>query len=37
MKENIQDLQALFRDANIYVTGHALGGGLATLGALEIK
>ena len=37
MRKNVQDLKALYRDAQVYVTGHALGGALATLAALDIE
>jgi len=34
---HIQSLRSLYRDAHIYITGHSLGGAVATLSALDIK
>jgi putative lipase involved disintegration of autophagic bodies len=33
----VQTLTALYRDANIWVTGFSLGGALGVLAALDIK
>jgi predicted lipase len=37
MISQIQALKALHRDAKIYITGHSLGGALATLAAADVK
>ena len=37
LRKNVQTLLALFRDANIFVTGHSSGGGIATLAVLDLK
>lgn len=37
VRKNVQTLTALYRDANIWVTGFSLGGALGVLAALDIK
>lgn len=37
MRSEVQKLLAQFRGAKIFVTGHSLGGALATVAALDIK
>jgi predicted lipase len=37
VSSNIQNLRSLYRDAKIYVTGHSLGGAIASLSVPDLK